>query len=467
MSEQSGKQHVSIVIAGHVDSGKSTTTGRLIYELGGIPEREMEKLRQKAKELGKQSFEFAFYMDTTKEEQARGVTIQCTTKEFFTDKYHYSIVDAPGHRDYVKNMITGSSQADVALLMVPADGNFVTALAKGNPKEGEVQGQTRVHSRLLCLLGIRQLIIGVNKMDTNTGSYKPYDEERFKEVAAEMRNVLLRTGWKKDQVEKQIPIIPLSGYNGDNLLKKSENMPWWNGVDVEVNGRTVHVNTIKDCLNEFVELPPRPVDKPARCPISGVYNIKGVGDVLTGRCESGTFKNGDEVMFLPTHTKTTPCVGKIFSMEAHHKRKELCEPGDNLGFNVKNLNKDNMPQAGDVMVLKKDTSVGRTKQFTAQVQILDHPGELKVGYSPLGMVRTSKSAMRLAKINWKVGKETGGQKVNDPVCLKENEMAEVVFEPLQPITLEPFAKCEGLGRIALLESNQPIMIGKVTEVVYE
>merc|ERR1712025_1287283 len=189
----SSKQHLSVVICGHVDSGKSTTTGRLLFELGGIPEREMTKLKDEAQALGKSSFAFAFYMDRCKEERLRGVTIQCTTKEFFTEKWHYTIIDAPGHRDFIKNMISGAAQADVAILMVPADGNFTTAIQKGNVRTAEVQGQTRAHARLINLLGVKQLLVGVNKMDTEVAGYK---NERFKEIRDEMRDMLIRVGWK-------------------------------------------------------------------------------------------------------------------------------------------------------------------------------------------------------------------------------------------------------------------------------
>lgn len=235
------KPHLSIVICGHVDSGKSTTTGRLLFELGGIPEREMEKLKQEAAALGKSSFAFAFYMDRQKEERARGVTISCTTKEFFTDRWHYTIIDAPGHRDFIKNMISGAAQADVGLLMgkfiiyhsnllVPADGNFTTAIQKGDHKAGEIQGQTRAHSRLLNLLGVKQLIVGVNKMDTDTAG--PYKKERYDEIAMEMKDMMIKTGWKKEFVEGQVAVIPISGWMGDNLLKKSTNMPWYTGQNV-------------------------------------------------------------------------------------------------------------------------------------------------------------------------------------------------------------------------------------------
>ena len=185
------KDHMSIVICGHVDSGKSTTTGRLIFELGGIPERELEKLKAEADALGKSSFAFAFYMDRQKEERERGVTISCTTKEFFTEKWHYTIIDAPGHRDFIKNMISGAAQADVAVVMVPSDGNFVTAIQRGNHKAGEIQGQTRQHSRLINLLGVKQLIIGVNKMDCDTAGYK---KDRYDEISAEMINMLQKVG---------------------------------------------------------------------------------------------------------------------------------------------------------------------------------------------------------------------------------------------------------------------------------
>merc|ERR1711966_128341 len=169
-----GKTHLSLVVCGHVDAGKSTTTGHLLFELGGISEREMEKLKEKAAQLGKSSFSFAFYLDTQKDERERGVTISCTTKEFFTDKYHYTIIDAPGHRDFIKNMISGAGQADVALLMVPADkGGFEKAVAKGNRATGEIEGQTRQHSRLINLLGVEKVIVGVNKMDNTPPTPSP------------------------------------------------------------------------------------------------------------------------------------------------------------------------------------------------------------------------------------------------------------------------------------------------------
>jgi len=453
-----GKEHLSIVICGHVDSGKSTTTGHLLFELGGIGERELEKLKAEADRLGKSSFAFAFYMDRQKEERERGVTISVTTKEFFTEKWHYTIIDAPGHRDFIKNMITGASQADVAMIMVPADGNFTTAIQRGNHKAGEIQGQTRQHSRLINLLGVKQIVIGINKMDCDTAGYK---EERYTEIANEMKNMLGKVGWKKDFLESGVPYMAISGWCGDNLVKKTTNMAWWKGQDVKVGSETIHVDTLYDCYNNMCRVPPRPKDAAMRLPISGIYKIKGVGDVLAGRVEQGVVKPNEEVCFLPTHTAANPCLGKVFTVEMHHKRVDEAGPGDNVGMNVKNLDKQNMPHSGDVMIYKKDTSLSPVKDFNAQIQVLDIPNEIKTGYSPIGFVRCGRAACRITGFKWKMGKETGGKKMEEPHSLKSNEMAECVFEPQQPLVADTFKNCEGLSRIAFMDGNGVVMLGKV------
>merc|ERR1711916_354058 len=406
------KTHMSVVICGHVDSGKSTTTGRLLFELGGIPEREMTKLKEEAARLGKSSFAFAFYMDRQKDERERGVTIACTTKEFFTDKWHYTIIDAPGHRDFIKNMITGASQAGVALIMVPADGNFTTAIAKGNHKAGEIQGQTRQHSRLINLLGVKQICIGVNKMDCDTAGYK---QERYDEISNEMKSMLIKVGWKKYFIEKNTPVLPISGWMGDNLLKKSENMPWWKGTKVYVETTEFHVDTLYDVLDKVCKVPSRPLSAAMRMPISGIYKIKGVGDVLAGRVEQGVVKPGEEVIFLPTHTASNPCTGKVFTVEMHHQRVDQACPGDSVGLNIKGLDKNNMPRSGDVMVYKKDTTLGQTREFNAQIQVLDIPNEIKVGYSPIGFVRCGRAACRISALKWKMGRKLAVRNWRTPI----------------------------------------------------
>jgi len=462
--EHKGKAHVSIVICGHVDSGKSTTTGRLIYDLGGIDDRTMQKLKDEAKAEGKDSFAFAFFMDRQKEERARGVTISCTTKEFYTDRYHYTIIDAPGHRDFIKNMLSGASQADVALLMVPSDGNFAAAIAKGKHK-GAVQGQTRQHARLINLLGVKQLVVGVNKMDCKVANYT---EARFNECRDEAKNMLGKVGWKKKFVQESVPVLPISGWIGDNLISKSDKMPWWDGVTVKTpSKKKVKVTTLLDALNDMVELPDRKMDAPMRCPVSGVYKIKGVGDVITGRVEQGKISPGDEVKFLPTHTASNSCEGKVFTVEMHHKAVEAASSGDNVGLNIRGLVKVNMPKVGDVIVHKAETKLTAVEKFEAQIQILDHPGELKIGYCPIAFVRTGRSAVRMSKIVWKMGKSTGGQKVEDPPFVKAGEVAVAEFTPQQPFVCESFKTCEGLGRVAIMEGNGVVMLGKIVKVVYK
>mmetsp|Transcript_91026 Transcript_91026/g.152422 ORF Transcript_91026/g.152422 Transcript_91026/m.152422 type:complete len:497 (+) Transcript_91026:1009-2499(+) len=468
MSDKDGKQHVSIVVAGHVDAGKSSLTGRLLYDMGGIDERVMEKLKKKAEENGKPSFAFAYYMDNQKAEQERGITIACNTKEFYTNRYHYTIIDAPGHRDFIKNMITGSSQADVALLLCPADGSsFIASIAKGDHKTGEVPGQTRNHARLLNLLGIRQLIVGVNKMDSTVDNVQ-YGEKRYVEISTEVKRILLQEGWKKDQIEKEIPVIPMAGFHGENILKISEKMPWWKGVDIQIPGGSdkVKVSCLLDALNDMVSLPPRNTEGAFRGPVGKVItSIKGIECVVTSRLEQGTLVKGDEVVFLPTHTASNPCVGKVFSIEMHHKEHAKAGPGDNVGISMKGLPKGNMPRDGDIMVMKSDSGFKACETFVVQAMVLDHPGQIKPGYSPNCYVRTAHAACRMMAINFKVGKKsTGGQKVESPEFIEKGDMCELVFKPTRPFVVDDFKRCEGLSRVAMLEGSIVCMIGKVVKV---
>jgi len=460
------KPHMSVVICGHVDSGKSTTTGHLLFKLGGISERDLQKMKKEAEDMGKGSFCFAFFMDKTKEERERGITIVCTTKDFYTPNYHYTIIDAPGHKDFIKNMISGASQADVGVLMVPADGGFVVSLAKGDHKSGEIQGQTRQHARLLNLLGVKQLIVCVNKMDDALAGYS---ESRFNEIKEEIKDMLIKVGWNKTFVNQNVPIIPISGWKGDNLFEKSENMNWWKGIDVKTTEDNVeNVQTLHEALDKYAKIPKRPVDKLIRMPVSGVHNIKGVGDVITGKIEQGNIKPGQEVIFIPSHTSTNPCSGKVFSIEMHHKSVPEAICGFNVGLCIKGLSKDLKPKIGDIMILKSDVTLKSPKKFTVQVQVLDHPGELKPGYCPVIHVRTAKAPCKLVEIKWKLSKETNMQKVENPTSFKANDMGCCVFEinPQHPIVVDKFESTEVLGRIAIMDGGQAVMLGKIIDVEF-
>jgi len=450
------KQHISLVVCGHVDAGKSTTTGHLIFKLGGISSREMDKLQAEADQQGKSSFAFAYYMDKDKAERERGVTINCTTKEFYTDSYHYTIVDAPGHRDYVKNMITGAGCADVALLLVPAEmGGFETAIARGDRGSGEVQGQTRQHARLLGLLGIEKLIVGVNKMDSCDWS-----EKRFNEIKEEMTKMIQTAGFKP----KQVAFIPYSGFHGENLVEKTDKMPWYKGWRANISkDEVVEGSTLYDALERMVRPPKRFPDKAVRIPINGIYKIKGVGDVITGRVEQGTILAGDVVRVAPRGLTGL----KVFSIEMHHRTWPDAKPGDNVGMNIKGLDKKNLPKVGDVISLEREPILEPVEKFTAQIVVQEHPGQLKPGFAPLVHVRTAKSSCKMTKILWKMGKKTGNEKQENPQFLEMGESAEIEFEPQQPIYLEKFDDCPGLGRVAVMDQNQLVMLGKVVDVSYK
>ena len=452
--QEQAKEHISLVVCGHVDAGKSTTTGHLIFKLGGITEREMSKLQTEADAQGKSSFAFAYYMDKDKAERERGVTINCTTKEFFTDSYHYTIVDAPGHRDYVKNMISGAGQADVALLLVPAEG-FETAIARGDHSTGEIQGQTRQHARLLGLLGIEKLIVGVNKMDA-----VDWSETRFNEIKEEMTKMITQAGFKS----KQVPFIPYSGFQGENLVEKTDKMPWYKGWSVNISKtETASGFTLYDALEKVARPPKRFPEKALRIPINGIYKIKGVGDVITGRIEQGTLNAGETVSICPRGIENV----KVFSIEMHHKTWPNAKPGDNVGMNLKGLEKGKMPKVGDVIYVPKEGEIKPVESFVAQVVVQEHPGQLKIGFSPCVHVRTAKSACKMTQILWKMGKKTGNEKQENPQFLERGESAEVEFKPQQLIFIEDFESCQGLGRVAVMDSNQLVMLGKVMSVKYK
>nr|ACF24588.1 translation elongation factor 1A-like cytosolic A [Lotharella vacuolata] len=485
--DEPNKPHVGVVITGHVDAGKSTTTEHLLFKLGTMDERERNALIAEAEKEGKGSFAFAFFMDKQKEERKRGVTISCTTKEFHTTNYHYTVIDAPGHKDFIKNMISGASQADVAVLMVPANkGGFETAIQKGDGTANAVKGQTRHHAELTNLLGIKQMIVCVNKMDDKSVNY---DQKRYKEIKSNMLKMLKQSGWKthgkpKDPKAKKkgssfIPVIPISGWMGDNLIEPSAKMPWFKKWKATApNGVEYVGKTLFEALDQFVQPVTRKLDKPMRMPVSGVYKKKA-GLIITGRIEQGLLEkevktktgvSGNPVRFYPSGLE-----GKVFSIEAHHRQLCKAEAGDNIGICIKGLPKDRVPKVGEIMALQNDSTMSKTKSFTCTVKVQEHPGQLKVGYCPLVLVRTARSACKMTKILWKVNKanmknvkkkkDMDQYKENDPKFVQAGDQCEIEFEPQTPLAVSAFKDCEGLGRIAVLESNSLVMLGKITAVV--
>jgi len=338
------KVHINLVFIGHVDHGKSTTVGRLMFDSGNIDEQAMRKLREKAHELGKAGFEFAFVMDNLKEEQERGVTIDLAHRKFETPKYYFTIIDAPGHKDFIKNMITGASQADAGVLVVAANDG--------------VMAQTKEHVFLSRTLGVNQLMVAVNKMDM-----VKFDQKRFEEVKKDVENLLKSVGYKPAEVM----FLPLASFPGDNVAKKSANMPWYTGP------------TLLEALDKLKE-PEKPTQLPLRLPIQDVYNITGIGVVPVGRVETGVMKVGDKIIAVPGR-EGKGVRGEVKTIEMHHEQMQSAEPGDNIGFNVRGFGKKDIAR-GDVIGHESNAPTV-AQEFTAQMVVLNHPTVITAGYTPV------------------------------------------------------------------------------------
>ncbi len=416
------KPHINIMTSGHVDHGKSTLIGRLLFDTGAIREDEMRKLKETATEMKKETFEFAFAMDTSKEERERGVTIDLMHKPFETQKNYFTIIDAPGHRDFVKNMITGASQADAAILLCSV-------------KEG-IQDQTREHAYLLKVLGIQQMIVAVNKMDSVN-----YDEAKFNAIKAEVTKLLQGIGYKMDKV----PIIPVSAYAGDNVVKKSDKLPWYKGT------------TLLEALDS-IQLPPKPIDKPLRLPVQDVYDIKGIGVVPVGRIETGVMKPADQIIFMPSGTKA-----EVKSIEMHHKQLTQAEPGDNVGFNVRGVSREQIKR-GDV-VGKPDNPPTVAKEFTAQIIVLNHPTVITKGYTPVFHCHTSQMAGEIVEIVKKLDPKTGATLAEHPDLIKTGDAAIIKVKPAKPLVLEKQADFPQLARFAIRDMGQTVAAGVVIDLV--
>eukprot|EP00178_Gracilaria_changii_P011364 TRINITY_DN3238_c0_g1_i3.p1 TRINITY_DN3238_c0_g1~~TRINITY_DN3238_c0_g1_i3.p1 ORF type:complete len:307 (-),score=-16.11 TRINITY_DN3238_c0_g1_i3:2-922(-) len=298
-----------------------------------------------------------------------------------------------------------------------------------------------------------------------------YAEDRYKEIKSEVEKMLTKIGYKV----KKIPFVPMSGWKGDNLKDKSTNMPWYKGWSVKIKKEKIEGFTLIEALEKVAKPPKRQSKKPFRMPVSGVYKINGVGDVITGRIEQGKLVPDVNVRFYPSGVK-----GKAFSIEMHHKQVKKAVHGDNVGVNVKGLKKENMPKVGDVMCNDDEDDPKPPKQaaeFTALVFVQDHPGQLKCakkqndeykgGFTPSIHIRTAKAPCQMLEIKWKSGKSTNNQKVECPPYIEAGDQAEVVFAPKMPFVVCPFDECKPLGRVAAMDSNSLIMLGKVVSVVHK
>lgn len=437
------KTHINIVVIGHVDSGKSTTTGHLIYKCGGIDKRVIEKFEKEAAEMGKGSFKYAWVLDKLKAERERGITIDIALWKFETEKYFITVIDAPGHRDFIKNMITGTSQADCAVLVVAAGtGEFEAGISKN--------GQTREHALLAYTLGVKQLIVAVNKMDSTE---PPYSETRFQEITKEVSAYVKKVGYNP----KAVAFVPISGWHGDNMIEESKNMSWFKGWSVERKQGNASGKTLFNALDSILP-PERPTDKPLRLPLQDVYKIGGIGTVPVGRVETGILKPGMVVTFAPVNLST-----EVKSVEMHHQALTEALPGDNVGFNVKNVSVKEI-RRGMVASDSKNDAAKEAKNFTAQVIILNHPGEIHAGYAPVLDCHTAHIACKFAELKEKVDRRSGKKLEDNPKCVKSGDAAIVQMVPSKPMCVEAFSEYPPLGRFAVRDMKQTVAVGVIKSV---
>ncbi|HDJ66471.1 MAG TPA: translation elongation factor EF-1 subunit alpha [Nitrososphaeria archaeon] len=426
----SAKPHLNLIVVGHVDHGKSTTMGHFLTRLGVVDQRILQQYEEEAKRLGKESFKYAWILDRIREERERGLTIDLAFQKFETKKYYFTLIDAPGHRDFVKNMITGASQADAAILVISAKkGEYEVGIAPG--------GQAREHAFLCFMLGIRQLIVLINKMDDPTVNWS---KERYEEVKQGVSDLLKRIGF---DVSK-IPFIPVSGWTGDNLIEKSDKMPWYDGP------------TLLEALDMFQE-PPKPIDRPLRLPIQAVYSIRGVGTVPVGRVETGVLKPGDTIIIMPPGIKS-----EVKSIEMHHQPLEKAIPGDNIGFALKGVERGQIKRG--MVVSHPDSPCSVAKEFIAQIIVIYHPTAIAAGYTPVMHIHTAQTAVRFVELMAKMDPRTGQVVEKNPSFLKTGDVALVKLKPLQPIALEQYSDFPELGRFAIRDSGMTIAAGIVKEI---
>jgi elongation factor 1-alpha len=423
------KTKCNLVVIGHVDSGKSTSTGHLIYKCGGIDERTIEKFEKEAKLIGKESFKYAWVLDKLKAERERGITIDIALWKFSTKNFNFTIIDAPGHRDFIKNMITGTSQADVAILVVAAGtGEFEAGIGK--------EGQTREHALLAYTMGIKQVILAVNKMDSCGWS-----QDRFEEIKKEVVTYLKKVGFG----EKNINAVAYSGFNGDNLIERSDKMPWYKG------------DTLIEALDK-IQPPERYSNKPLRLPLQDVYKITGIGTVPVGRVETGILKPNTSVTFAPSNV-----VADCKTVEMHHTQLEEANPGDNIGFNVKGIAITDI-RRGHVVGNTKDNPPKEATSFNAQVIVLNHPNKIQAGYCPVVDCHTSHIACKFDVLLEKIDRRSGAVIEAEPKELKNGEAAIVKMVPQKGMVVESFAEFPPLGRFAVRDMKRTVAVGIIKVV---
>ena len=419
------KPNMNVVFVGHVDAGKSTVVGRMLFDTGAVSEQEMTKLRQEAEKHGKIGFEFAYVMDKIKEERERGVTIDLAYRKILTQKFQITIIDAPGHRDFVKNMITGASQADAAFLVIAAPAG--------------VQPQTTEHLWLLRTMGVKTIAVAINKMDA-----VEYKEEKFNHVKEEVGKLLMGVGIKPENTS----FIACSGLKGDNVAKKSANMPWYKGP------------TVLEQFDSFPE-PKLPTDLPMRMPVQDVYEITGIGTVPVGKIETGIMKIGQKVVVLPGRTGTGVS-GEIKTIEMHHETIPEALAGDNVGINIRGVGKKDIAR-GDV-ICEAGRAPSIVEEFIATITVINHPTVLAKGYTPVFHVHTAQVPCQFVELIEQIDPRTGEVVKKNPDFLKNGDTAKVRIKPQGNLCLETQKENPYMSRFAVRDAGATVAAGMCTEI---
>ena len=442
-----GKIHLDVAIIGQVDSGKSTLAGQLIYKCGGIDKRAIEKFEKEALAMGKGSFKYAWVLDKLKAERERGISIDFHMWKFVTNKYSISLVDCPGHRDYIKNCITGLTCCDAAILTVASTtGEFEAGISKN--------GQTREHALLAYTLGVKQLVVAVNKVDNTE---PPYSKDRFNEISKEVSAYVKKVGYNPYAVAT----VAVSGWHGDNLIQPSRNLDWYTGWRVERKEGNAAGKTLLEALDSLLP-PPRPTDKPLRMNISNVYSVSGIGTVACGRIETGILTQGTILTIGPQNITT-----EAITIEMHHEAMAAALPGDLVGVHLKNVSPLEI-RRGDTIGDSENDPPRAAKQFTAQMIILNHPGELHAGYTPVfDFGNGAHIACTFAVLKQKLDRRSGRVLEENPKFVKSGDGAIVVVVPTKPVVVETFKKYMPLARFAVRDMRQTVAVGVIKEVVKE
>uniref|UniRef100_A0A1L8DRS6 Putative translation elongation factor ef-1 alpha/tu n=1 Tax=Nyssomyia neivai TaxID=330878 RepID=A0A1L8DRS6_9DIPT len=429
---RSGKSHIHMVVIGHVDAGKSTLMGHLLFDLGNVPQRMMHKYEQESKKVGKSSFMYAWVLDETGEERTRGITMDVGSSRFETDTKIITLLDAPGHKDFIPNMISGATQADVALLVVDATtGEFETGF--------ELGGQTREHALLVRSLGVSQLGVVVNKLDTVNWS-----QERFDEIVGKLRVFLKQAGFK----EGDITYIPCSGLTGENLVKVPSDeklIQWYTGP------------TLVSVIDKF-KTPERSVEKPFRMSVNDIFKGTGSGLCISGRIETGVVCLNDKVLVSPSREQ-----GQVKSIQIDEVSHSSAFAGDQVSITLSGADISNI-SVGHI-ICDMTNPVPIATRFRARIIVFNVRVPITIGFPVLLHHQSSIEPGSIVKLKAQLHKGSGEVIKKNPRCLGNNSCALVEIETTKPICVEKYSDIKELGRIMLRVGGVTIAAGLITEIV--